>query len=57
MHSVMVAHRYVVKCDECRTEIRRTDSVAESAAGGYCPDCRAAIDAKYNRVAAAPREP
>lgn len=42
--------RYAVKCDECRAEFRRTDSVAESAAGGYCPACRAELDAKYGRA-------
>lgn len=31
---------YEVKCDECKTTLRRTDSVAESAAGGTCDRCR-----------------
>ena len=44
--------RYVVKCDECKCEIRRTDSVAESAAGGYCAACNAELGARYpDRVA------
>lgn len=33
---------YEVKCDECKTTLRRTDSVAESAAGGTCDECRRA---------------
>lgn len=36
--------RYTVKCDDCKEEIRRTDSVAESAAGGRCDKCRPAPD-------------
>lgn len=30
---------YAVKCDECKTVIRRTDSVQESACGGTCDAC------------------
>jgi len=33
--------RYVVKCDDCKREMRRTDDLGESAAGGRCDDCRA----------------
>jgi hypothetical protein len=33
--------RYVVKCDDCKRDLRETDSVPESAAGGLCDDCRA----------------
>lgn len=33
--------QYAVKCGECHEDIRRTDSLAESAAGGLCDDCRA----------------
>lgn len=36
---VLPVGRYSVKCDDCRQDIRRTDSVAESAAGGRCDDC------------------
>lgn len=32
---------YVVKCDECKVDMRRTDSLRESAAGGVCAKCRA----------------
>jgi hypothetical protein len=32
--------RYTVECDVCRAEIRRTDSVHESACGGLCDACR-----------------
>jgi predicted SprT family Zn-dependent metalloprotease len=31
---------YAVKCDDCKVEIRRTDSVQESAAGGRCETCK-----------------
>lgn len=31
---------YSIKCDGCRAELGRTDSVRESAAGGRCDDCR-----------------
>jgi hypothetical protein len=30
---------YAVKCDACKRDIRRTDSLAESAAGGRCGEC------------------
>ena len=43
--------RYFVKCDECRETMRFTDSVPESAAGGVCPACRAAISARMAKVA------
>lgn len=48
------AGRYEVKCDECRQTIRRTDSVAESAAGGRCDKCKPAASssssvAKFER--------
>jgi hypothetical protein len=33
--------RYVVKCDDCKTTIRETDSLVESAAGGSCGCCHA----------------
>lgn len=32
--------RYQIKCDECKTAIGETDSLAESAAGGKCDRCR-----------------
>lgn len=35
--------RYTVKCDDCKTDMRRTDSLHESACGGRCGDCRAAL--------------
>ena len=38
--------RYSVKCDECKAEIRRTDSLQESAAGGRCGECKATITAE-----------
>lgn len=31
---------YAVKCDDCKAELRKTDSVSESAAGGLCDPCR-----------------
>ncbi len=31
---------FEVKCDDCKTTIRETDSVSESAAGGLCDECR-----------------
>jgi len=33
---------YAIKCDECKTEIGRTESIRESAAGGCCEACRPA---------------
>lgn len=33
------AAAYAVKCDDCRQDIRRTDSIRESAAGGRCDEC------------------
>lgn len=36
------AQRYTVTCDDCKAEIRETDSLQESAAGGRCPICRQA---------------
>lgn len=30
----------MIKCDECKTEIRRIDSLRKSAAGGRCDKCR-----------------
>ena len=32
--------RYVVKCDDCKIEVRRTDDVRESYAGTRCDACR-----------------
>ena len=34
------AWRYVVKCDDCKVELRRTGNVKESYAGGHCDACR-----------------
>ncbi len=31
---------YIVKCDDCKRTIRHVDTVAESAAGGFCDACR-----------------
>ena len=31
--------QYAVKCDDCKVEIRRTDNVQESYAGGQCATC------------------
>ena len=36
--------RYMVKCDDCRQDMRRCKTVQESAAGGRCESCGAAID-------------
>lgn len=44
---------YVVKCDDCKRELRETDSLHESAAGGLCNDCRAESAKAAARVAAA----
>ena len=30
---------YAVKCDECKAEIKRTNSMRESAEGGLCQSC------------------
>ena len=35
--------RYTVKCNECKTDMRQTDSVRESAQGGTCDTCRATL--------------
>ena len=32
--------RYIIKCDECKTTMGRTDSMVESAQGGRCIKCR-----------------
>jgi hypothetical protein len=32
--------KYEIKCDDCKTTIGRTDSVARSAQGGKCDDCK-----------------
>jgi hypothetical protein len=37
---------YAIKCDDCRKEIGRTDSVPVSAAGGHCAECKATTDAR-----------
>ncbi len=31
--------RYAIKCDDCKGEIGRTDSVGRSAQGGFCDPC------------------
>ena len=31
---------YAVKCDDCKHEIRRTNNIRESYAGGQCDDCK-----------------
>ena len=33
--------KYVVKCDDCKRQIGRTDNLSESAAGGRCAECAA----------------
>ena len=43
----MTEGRYYVLCDECKTLIRRTDSLHESACGGHCDSCNAKLDAEY----------
>ena len=40
MQGRMHVPQYEIKCDECKTEIGRTDSMAQSAAGGLCAACR-----------------
>ncbi len=36
--------KYTIKCDECKEVIGYTNSLAESAAGGYCPiGCRITV--------------
>jgi hypothetical protein len=35
---------YAIKCDDCKTEIGRTDSVGRSAQGGRCESCRRMLD-------------
>jgi len=30
---------YAVKCDNCKAEIKRTNSMRESAEGGLCQSC------------------
>ena len=30
---------YAVKCDDCKQEIKRTNSMRESAEGGLCQSC------------------
>lgn len=37
---------YEIKCDECKIEIGRTDSVRTSAEGGLCAPCRMALLAR-----------
>lgn len=32
--------KYIIKCDDCKKTIGETDSLAESAAGGICNDCK-----------------
>lgn len=36
----MSSTTYAVKCDECKQDIRRTDSMRESAEGGTCDWCK-----------------
>ena len=43
----MTSGRYYVLCDECKTLIRRPDSLHESACGGHCNKCNAELDALY----------
>lgn len=38
--------RYVVKCDDCKRDLRETDSLQESAAGGRCESCRETDEAE-----------
>ena len=32
--------RYEIKCDECKVTIGHTNSLAESAQGGRCDECK-----------------
>lgn len=42
-----LAGRFAIKCDTCKTEIGRTDSLAESAAGDTCSACRGDTETLY----------
>ena len=44
------ARRYAVLCDDCKRELRETDSLPESAAGGLCDPCRAESQRKGSRA-------
>jgi hypothetical protein len=37
--TILNSRRYSIKCDDCKTEISRTDSLRASAAGGRCGLC------------------
>lgn len=52
----MTEARYEVKCDDCKTILRHTTSLTESAAGGTCSDCwhKARIAAAGRYAAAHP---
>ena len=41
---------YIVKCDECKRDIRETDDVRESYAGGTCDECRAYIQRRLAKA-------
>ena len=32
--------KYIIKCDNCKRTIRKTDNITESYAGGQCSKCR-----------------
>lgn len=38
---ITMSGQYDIKCDECKKVIGTTDSMGESAMGGYCNECRA----------------
>ena len=35
--------KYVIKCDDCKKTIGRTNSMARSAQGGRCTECRSTM--------------
>ena len=38
-----VQQRYIIKCDDCKAMIGRTNVLGESAAGGKCDNCYASV--------------
>jgi len=45
-----VGRTYTVKCDRCHEDIRATDSLTESAAGGTCGPCHALLIRRFERI-------
>ena len=46
------ANTYAVKCDICKSEIRRTSNLAESAEGGTCDTCKNDMPSETKLVSA-----